>query len=99
MVPCFQTAKVRLTLMSCAKASSGTKLKPLSLSLREPIKIIAKCSLAALWKSKSKAWVKQAVFQDRLFHRFIPEIEKYCLQKGISFHILLLIGSHSPIHE
>ncbi|TEA27055.1 hypothetical protein DBR06_SOUSAS34510006, partial [Sousa chinensis] len=38
-------------------------------------------------------WVTQAIFQDWFFHHFIPEVEKYCLEKDIPFNILFLLDS------
>ena len=34
-----------------------------------------------------------AHFQDWFFHHLIPEVQKYCLEKGIPFNILLLLNS------
>ena len=63
---------------------------------------MAKGSLPLLWKSNPKDWITQAIFQDWFFHHFIPEVEKYCLEKNIPFNILLLLGNvlgHPPFMD
>jgi len=46
-----------------------------------------------MWKSNPKAWVTLDIFQDWYFHHFIPQVEKYCLEKDIPFNILLLLDN------
>ena len=72
------------------------KLKPLFVYHSEnprALKNKAKGSLPIVWKSKPKAWVTQAIFQDQFFHHFIPEVEKYCLEKDVPVNIILLLDS------
>ena len=92
----YKAAKDRLTLLFGGNASSNMKLKPFLVYHSEnprALKHIAEGSLAVVWKSNPKAWVAQAIFQDWFFHHFIPEVEKYCLEKDIPFNILLLLNN------
>ena len=81
------------------------KLKPLLVYHSwnpRTLKNIAKGSLPVVWKSNPKAWFTQAVFQDWFVCHFIPEVEKYCLEKDIPFTILLLLDNtlvHPPFME
>ena len=55
-----------------------------------------------MWKTKPRAWATQAIFQDWFFHYFIPEVEKYHLEKVVSFNILLLLDTtldHPPFMD
>ena len=58
------------------------------------LKKIANGSLPLVWKSNSKAWVTQAIFQDCFLlsfffsHHFIPEAEKYWLEKEVLLNTL-----------
>ena len=83
-MPGHKAAKDRLTLLFGGNASRDMKLKPLlvyhSVNPRA-LKNIAEGSLPVVWKSNPKAWVTRAIFQDWFFHHFIPEVEKYCLEK------------------
>ena len=100
-MPGYKAAKGRLTLLFGGSASGDTKLKPLLVYHSEnprAFKNIAKVSLPIVWKSNPKAWVTQAIFQDWIFHHFIPEVEKYCLEKDVPFSILLLLDS-APGHS
>ena len=77
-------------------ASTDMKLKPLLVYHSEnprALKNIAKGFLSVVWKSNPKACVTQAIFQDWFLHHFIPEVEKYCLEKDAPFNILLLLDS------
>ena len=88
-MPGYKAAKDRLTLLFGDNASGDMKLKPLLVYLSEnprALKNIAKGSLPVVWKSNPKAWVTQAIFQDWFFHHFIPEVQKYCLEKDIPFN-------------
>ena len=78
-------------------ASSDMKVKFLLVYYSEnpkSLKNIANGSLPLEWKSNSKAWVTQAVFQDCFlsffffFHHFISETEKYCLETEVLLNIL-----------
>ena len=105
-MPGYKAAKNSLTLLFGDNASSDMKLKPLLVYYSEnprALKNIAKGSLLVLWKSNPKACVTQTVFQDWFFHHFIPEVEKYCLEKDVPFNIfccseVLWATPHSPIH-
>ena len=96
----YRAAKDTLTLLSGGNASGDMKLKPpLVYHSENPraLKNIAKGSLPVVWKSNPKARVTQAIFQDWFFHHFIPEVEKYCLEKDVPFNILLLLDN-APDH-
>ena len=85
--------------------SGDMKLKPLLVYHSEnprALKHTAKGSLPIVCKSNVKAWVTQAIFQDWFFHYFIPEVEKYHLEKVVSFNILLLLDTtldHPPFMD
>ena len=99
-MPGSKAAKDRLTLLFGSNASSDMKLKSLLVyHLEDPraLKNIAKDSLPVVWKCNPKAWVTQASFLDWFFHHFIPEVEKYCLEKDVPFNILLLLNN-APGH-
>ncbi|XP_021573038.1 tigger transposable element-derived protein 1 [Carlito syrichta] len=100
LMPGYKAAKDRLTLLFGGNAAGDMKLKPLLVYHSEnprALKNIAKGSLPVVWKSNPKAWVTQAIFQDWFFHHFIPEVEKYCLEKDVAFNILLLLDD-APGH-
>ena len=105
LMPGYNSAKDRLTLLFGGNASDDMKLKPLLVYHSEnprALKNIAKGSLPVMWKSNPKAGVTQAIFPDWFFHHFIPEVEKYCLKKDILFKILLLLDSalgHPPFMD
>ncbi|XP_045101357.1 tigger transposable element-derived protein 1-like [Portunus trituberculatus] len=85
-MPGFKAAKDRLTLLLGGNASGDLKLKPLLVYTSEnprALKNIAKASLPVVWKSNSKAWVTQAIFQEWFYNQFIPEVEKYCRSNSI----------------
>ncbi|XP_066875983.1 tigger transposable element-derived protein 1-like isoform X3 [Kogia breviceps] len=105
LMPGYKASKDRLTLLFGGNASGDMKLKPLLVYHSEnprALKNIAKGSLPVVWKSNPKAWVTQAIFQDWFFHHFIPEVEKYCLEKDVPFNILLLLDNapgHPPFMD
>ncbi|XP_057390086.1 tigger transposable element-derived protein 1-like isoform X2 [Balaenoptera acutorostrata] len=105
LMPGYKASKDRLTLLFGGNASGDMKLKPLLVYHSEnprALKNIAKGSLPVVWKSNPKAWVTQAIFQDWFFHHFIPEVEKYCLEKEVPFNILLLLDNapgHPPFMD
>ena len=95
-MPGYKAAKDRLTLLFGGNASGGMKLKSLLVYYSETpraLKNIDKGSLPVVWKGNPKAWVTQAIFQDWFFNYFIPEVEKYFLEKGIPFNSLLLLDN------
>ena len=66
------------------------------------LKIIAKECLPVVRKSKPKTWLQNVILQDWSLKYTIPEIEKYCLEKGIPFCIILLLNSapgHTPFMD
>ena len=105
LMPGYKAAKDRLTLLFGSNVSGDMKLKPLLVYYSEnptTLKNIAKGSLPVVWKSNPKAWVTQVIFQDCFFHHFIPEVEKYCLEKDVPFNILLLLDNapgHPPFTD
>ncbi|XP_044275311.1 tigger transposable element-derived protein 1-like [Varanus komodoensis] len=105
LTPGYKATKDRLTLLFGGNASGDKKLKPLLVYHSEnprALKNITKGSLPVVWRSYPKAWVTQTIFQDWFFHHFIPEVEKYCLEKDIPFNILLLLDSapgHPPFMD
>ncbi|KAM9486515.1 tigger transposable element-derived protein 1-like [Clarias gariepinus] len=100
VIPGYKIAKDSLTLLLGGNASGDMKLKPLlvyHLENPRPLKNIAKGSLPVVWKSNPKALVTQAIFQDWFFHQFIPEVERYCLERDVPFNVLLLLNN-APGH-
>ena len=88
LMPGYKAAKDRLALRFGGNASGNMKLKPTLVYHSENPRVlenIAKGSLPVVWKSDPKAWVTQIVFQDWFSHHFIPEEEKYCLEKDIQY--------------
>ncbi|XP_045116125.1 tigger transposable element-derived protein 1-like [Portunus trituberculatus] len=99
-MPGFKAAKDRLTLLLGGNASGDLKLKPLLVYTSEnprALKNIAKAFLPVVWKSNSKAWVTQAIFQEWFYNQFIPEVEKYCRSNSIPFNVLLVLDN-APGH-
>ncbi|XP_045117649.1 tigger transposable element-derived protein 1-like [Portunus trituberculatus] len=99
-MPGFKAAKDRLTLLLGGNASGDLKLKPLLVYTSEnprALKNIAKASLPVVWKSNSKAWITQAIFQEWFYNQFIPEVEKYCRSNSIPFNVLLVLDN-APGH-
>ena len=99
-MPGYKAAEDRLTLLFGGNASGDMKLKLLVIyHSKNPRALtnIAKGSLSLVWKSNSKAWGTQAIFQDWFFHHFTLEVEKYCLEKDVPFNIVFLLNS-APDH-
>uniref|UniRef100_A0A3Q3GU97 DDE-1 domain-containing protein n=1 Tax=Kryptolebias marmoratus TaxID=37003 RepID=A0A3Q3GU97_KRYMA len=96
----FKAAKDRPTLLLGANTEGDMKLKALLVYHSEnprALKNIAKASLPVVWNTNPKAWVTLALYQDWFYHHFIPEVERYCQDKNIPFHILLLLDN-APGH-
>ena len=76
------------------------KLKPLCLSFIQPkdpwkhSQALFSCCVEEYPQSLKYI----AHFQDWFFHHLIPEVQKYCLEKGVPFNILLLLNS-APGHS
>ena len=88
LMPGYKAAKDRLALRFGGNASGNMKLKPTLVYHSEnprALRNIAEGFLPVMWKSSPKAWVTQIVFQDWFSHHFIPEEEKYCLEKDIQY--------------
>uniref|UniRef100_A0A8C9SKK2 HTH CENPB-type domain-containing protein n=1 Tax=Scleropages formosus TaxID=113540 RepID=A0A8C9SKK2_SCLFO len=96
----FKAGKDRLTLLLGCNASGCCKVKPLLVYHSEnprALKGISKATLPVYYRSNPKASVTVAIFEDWFFNCFIPEVEKYCREKGIPFKILLILDN-APGH-
>ena len=92
----YKAAKYRITWLFGNNASSDRKLKPLLVYHSKKPRALRNTPtgcLPVLQKSKPKTWITQASFQDFFPDHFIPEVEKYFLEKDISFNILLMFDS------
>ena len=66
-MPCYKLAKDRLTLLLDGNTSNNMKQKTVLVYHSEnprTLKNIVNGSLLLMWKSNSKTWVMQAIFQD-----------------------------------
>ena len=100
MMPGYKAAKDRLTLMLGGNADGTFKLKPLLVyraANPRALKNVTKSSLPVIWMSNLKAWVTLVIFEDWFFHHFILEVKLYCMENGIPFKILLVLGN-APGH-
>ncbi|XP_006635468.2 tigger transposable element-derived protein 1-like [Lepisosteus oculatus] len=98
--PGCKAGKDRLTLLLGGNAAGDCKLKPLLVYHSErprAFKGISKATLPMTFRSNPKAWVTLALFEDWFVNCFIPEVEKYCLEKRIPFKILLVLDN-APDH-
>ncbi len=99
-MPGFKVAKDRLTLLLGGNASGDCKLKPMLVHRAEnprALKGLVKATLPVIWKANKKAWVTASLFEDWFSNHFVPEVKKYCEDKDIPFHVLLLVDN-APGH-
>ena len=86
-MPGYKAAKDRLALLFGGNASSIMKLKPLLVydqKTQEP----KKHSCTSLFLLTPKPALYRPFSRTGFLHHFILEVEKYCLEKDISFNIL-----------
>ena len=62
------------------------------------LKNLNKDDLPVIWKSNKKAWVTKVIFEDWFRNYFCPTVEQYCVNKNLSFKILLLLDN-APGHS
>ena len=99
-MPGFKAAKDRLTLLLGGNAEGDCKLKPMLIYRSENprvLKGVDKKALPVIWRSNKKAWVTVTLFEEWFSQNFIPEVKKFCEEKGIPFNILLLMDN-APSH-
>ena len=93
-------AKDRVTLMACANAS-GTFRLPLMLVNKSVkprcFKHMDMSSLPVDYFAQNKSWVDRKIFGDWFHNKFVPRVRQFCDEKGIPFHILLLLDN-APGH-
>lgn len=96
----FTIAKDRLMLLLGSNAAGDHRLKPLLVYHSEnprALKHIDKASLPVYYHANRKAWITEAIFETWFANSFVPEVEKYCREKDITFKILLILDS-APGH-
>ncbi|XP_055616653.1 tigger transposable element-derived protein 1-like [Toxorhynchites rutilus septentrionalis] len=96
----FKATKDRVTLLFCSNASGDRLLKPLLIHrhLRpRALKGESYDLLPVHWMANQKAWVTTAVFKQWFDEMFIPEVKAYLEEKGLDFHVLLLVDN-APGH-
>ncbi|XP_049288852.1 tigger transposable element-derived protein 1-like [Anopheles funestus] len=99
-IPGIKLNKERITIMVGSNMTGDLKLKPLAVyHSQKPraFKHVQVQSLPVVWKSNKKAWVTRSIFNEWFLQNFVPEVEKYCRDKGIPFKILLLVDN-APGH-
>ena len=98
--PGHKAGKERLTLLLGGNAAGDYKLKPMLVYQAEnprAFKGVWKATLPVHWKSNKKAWVTIEVFMDWFVKCFVPEVQRYCADKGLPFKVLLLLDN-APGH-
>ncbi|XP_068602057.1 tigger transposable element-derived protein 1-like [Brachionichthys hirsutus] len=97
--PGIKAFKDRVTLLLGGNVA-GRKLKPFfiyrSLNPRA-LKDVNRHTLPVYYRANSKAWMTRDLFEDWFMNCFVPEARRCCLEKGIPFKILLLLGK-APGH-
>ena len=94
--------KDHLTLLFCANANGGFKVKPLLVYHSENSQAFRKCKVQksqsnVLWRSNSKAWVIHILFVEWINEVFGSAVKKYLLEKNLPFKALLVMGN-APVH-
>ena len=80
----FMPAKDQVSLLLCTNAKDDCMMKPIMLfhSLNpRALKGKNKHRLPVFWRANRKAWVTAAIFMDWLHNCFIPQVEKYLVEK------------------
>ena len=54
-------------------------------------------NLPVYWKANKRAWVPAMLFNDRYDSIFVPDVEKYFINKGLPFKVLLVLNN-APRH-
>lgn len=96
----FKAAKDRVTLLFCSNASGDHMLKPLLINRAmcpRSLKGRDFSQLPVHWMANHKAWVTKSIFQEWFEEMFIPEVKAYLEEKGLDFHVLLLVDN-APGH-
>ncbi|GFQ91990.1 tigger transposable element-derived protein 1 [Trichonephila clavata] len=99
-VPGHKTAKDRITILFCSNVSGDYIMKRLVINKsKQPrsFKGININNLSVYWNANKKAWVTATLFTDWFNNRFVPDVKKYLLQKGLPFKVLLLLDN-APGH-
>ncbi|XP_042215701.1 tigger transposable element-derived protein 1-like isoform X3 [Homarus americanus] len=100
-MPGFKAFKDRVTVM-LGGSVTGFKLKPFVVWHSEnpkAFKNINKHTLPVYYRANQKSWMTQALFQDALLNCYAGDLEKYCIEEGIEFKILLILDNalgHPP---
>ena len=85
--PGFKLHKERLTVLTCANASGGHKLKLLVIGKsRSPRALKGVQGLPITYKSQKSAWMTKDLFKDWFFSNFIPAVKENMQQLGKASH-------------
>ncbi|KAF6340623.1 hypothetical protein mRhiFer1_016917 [Rhinolophus ferrumequinum] len=99
--PSFKAFMDRITVLFEGNVA-GYKWKPFASWHREnprALKHVSKHTLPVNYRSNKKSWMTQLRFQDALLNFYASEMEKYYMERNISFKILLTIDNtarHPP---
>ncbi|XP_066261172.1 tigger transposable element-derived protein 1-like [Euwallacea similis] len=96
----FKAAKDRITLLLCSNASGTRILKPLIINKTLHPRGLKNTNLAELpvhFMANKKAWVTLAIFTTWFNNCFVPEVEKYMMEMGLPFKVLLIVDN-APGH-
>lgn len=97
-VPGHKVAKERVSLLLCSNASGNCLMKPLfinrSLNPRA-LKGVDKTLLPVYWEANKKAWMTAYVFENWFYKCFVPDAEKFLMEKNLAFKVLLILDNAS----
>uniref|UniRef100_UPI00358F4578 tigger transposable element-derived protein 1-like n=1 Tax=Myxine glutinosa TaxID=7769 RepID=UPI00358F4578 len=92
----FKAAKDPVSLLLCANAKGDLMMKSMMLyrSLNpRALKGKNKQTLPMFGRANRKAWVMAAIFLDRFYNCFVPQVERYMVGKNLAFKVLLLLDN------
>uniref|UniRef100_UPI00358FA229 tigger transposable element-derived protein 1-like n=1 Tax=Myxine glutinosa TaxID=7769 RepID=UPI00358FA229 len=98
-MPGFKVFKDRVTVM-LGGSVAGFKMKPFVVWHREnprAFKNINKHTMPVYYRANQKSWMTQALFQDALLNCYAGDLERYCIEEGVEFKILLILHN-APGH-
>jgi len=94
----FKVSKDRVTILLCSNASGDRILKPLVINRAIRPRAMKGKDIKKLpvhWMANKKAWMTACVFREWFNECFVPEVKKYMEEKGLDFHVLLLVDNAS----
>ncbi|XP_053948962.1 jerky protein homolog-like [Anastrepha ludens] len=100
--PGRKAEKARITFLACTNATGQHKVKPLIIGHAKKPRSFKAYDIPVDYRNSKNAWMTANIFREWFHHCFVPQVQKYLLQKGLPAKAILLLDnapSHPPEDE